>query len=77
MQVEQRAAVIERFRGGKEKVLVTTNVCARGEAKLVKHIGTLFLVLPHCTVKIKKTKTNKTKISGFKLDICHKIEMGC
>ena len=31
MQVEQRAAVIERFRDGKEKVLVTTNVCARGK----------------------------------------------
>lgn len=31
MQVEQRAAVIERFRKGKEKVLVTTNVCARGD----------------------------------------------
>lgn len=30
MQVEQRAAVIERFKDGKEKVLVTTNVCARG-----------------------------------------------
>ncbi|XP_031421699.1 ATP-dependent RNA helicase DDX19A isoform X1 [Clupea harengus] len=30
MTVEQRAAVIERFRQGKEKVLVTTNVCARG-----------------------------------------------
>uniref|UniRef100_A0AAR2LSR3 RNA helicase n=1 Tax=Pygocentrus nattereri TaxID=42514 RepID=A0AAR2LSR3_PYGNA len=30
MQVEQRAAVIQRFREGKEKVLVTTNVCARG-----------------------------------------------
>uniref|UniRef100_A0A8C6FQE8 RNA helicase n=1 Tax=Moschus moschiferus TaxID=68415 RepID=A0A8C6FQE8_MOSMO len=30
MVVEQRAAVIERFREGKEKVLVTTNVCARG-----------------------------------------------
>ncbi|CAB1353289.1 unnamed protein product [Coregonus sp. 'balchen'] len=30
MQVEQRAAVIDRFRDGKEKVLVTTNVCARG-----------------------------------------------
>nr|XP_036881128.1 ATP-dependent RNA helicase DDX19B isoform X5 [Manis javanica] len=29
MMVEQRAAVIERFREGKEKVLVTTNVCAR------------------------------------------------
>lgn len=31
MTVEQRAAVIERFRNGKEKVLVTTNVCSRGE----------------------------------------------
>ncbi|XP_030632063.1 ATP-dependent RNA helicase DDX19B isoform X7 [Chanos chanos] len=30
MVVEQRAAVIDRFRQGKEKVLVTTNVCARG-----------------------------------------------
>lgn len=31
MTVEQRAAVIERYRQGKEKVLVTTNVCSRGE----------------------------------------------
>lgn len=31
MVVEQRAAVIERFRDGKEKVLITTNVCARGK----------------------------------------------
>ncbi|TWW57191.1 ATP-dependent RNA helicase DDX19A [Takifugu flavidus] len=30
MTVEQRAAVIERYRQGKEKVLVTTNVCSRG-----------------------------------------------
>ncbi|XP_021464834.2 ATP-dependent RNA helicase DDX19A [Oncorhynchus mykiss] len=30
MQVEQRAAVIDRFREGREKVLVTNNVCARG-----------------------------------------------
>uniref|UniRef100_A0A3P9LZQ2 RNA helicase n=1 Tax=Oryzias latipes TaxID=8090 RepID=A0A3P9LZQ2_ORYLA len=30
LTVEQRAAVIERFRTGKEKVLVTTNVCSRG-----------------------------------------------
>ncbi|XP_039508916.1 ATP-dependent RNA helicase DDX19A isoform X2 [Pimephales promelas] len=30
MVVEQRAAVIERFRHGKEKVLITTNCCARG-----------------------------------------------
>lgn len=31
LAVEQRAAIIERFREGKEKVLITTNVCARGE----------------------------------------------
>lgn len=30
LTVEQRAAVIERFRNGNEKVLVTTNVCSRG-----------------------------------------------
>lgn len=35
MQVEQRAAVIDRFREGKEKVLVTTNVCARGEEQVL------------------------------------------
>lgn len=31
MTVDQRAAVIDRYRQGKEKVLVTTNVCSRGE----------------------------------------------
>lgn len=36
MQVEQRAAVIERFRDGKEKVLVTTNVCARGKDRVLR-----------------------------------------
>ncbi|XP_068997791.1 ATP-dependent RNA helicase DDX19A [Embiotoca jacksoni] len=30
LTVEQRAAVIDRYRNGKEKVLVTTNVCSRG-----------------------------------------------
>lgn len=30
LEVEQRAAVINRFRDGKEKVLITTNVSARG-----------------------------------------------
>ncbi|XP_072101375.1 ATP-dependent RNA helicase DDX19A isoform X1 [Mobula birostris] len=34
MMVEQRAAVIQRFRDGKEKVLVTTNVCARVGAQI-------------------------------------------
>ena len=31
LAVEQRASVIERFKRGKEKVLITTNVSARGE----------------------------------------------
>ena len=31
LNVEQRASVIERFRAGKEKVLITTNVSARGK----------------------------------------------
>ncbi|XP_076357984.1 DEAD-box helicase Dbp80-like [Tachypleus tridentatus] len=30
LQVDQRLAVLNRFRDGKEKVLITTNVCARG-----------------------------------------------
>lgn len=28
--VEQRVAVLNRFRDGKEKLMITTNVCARG-----------------------------------------------
>ncbi len=31
LTVEQRAQVIDRFREGKEKVLITTNVSARGK----------------------------------------------
>ena len=31
LMVEQRVAVINRFRDGKEKVLITTNLCARGQ----------------------------------------------
>ncbi|XP_078741968.1 LOW QUALITY PROTEIN: ATP-dependent RNA helicase DDX19A-like [Lampetra fluviatilis] len=30
LAVEQRAAILQRFKEGKEKVLITTNVCARG-----------------------------------------------
>ncbi|KAM5132521.1 ATP-dependent RNA helicase DDX25 [Mantella aurantiaca] len=30
LTVTERAAIIQRFREGKEKVLITTNVCARG-----------------------------------------------
>ena len=33
LAIEQRAAIINRFRDGKEKVLITTNVTARGESK--------------------------------------------
>ena len=33
LDVQQRAAVIQRFRDGKEKVLITTNVSARGESR--------------------------------------------
>ena len=36
LTVEQRAAIIQRFRAGKEKVLITTNVSARG--KLIQSI---------------------------------------
>ena len=31
LDVEQRAAVIRRFREGKEKVLISTNVSSRGK----------------------------------------------
>uniref|UniRef100_A0A2K6LV96 RNA helicase n=1 Tax=Rhinopithecus bieti TaxID=61621 RepID=A0A2K6LV96_RHIBE len=44
MMVEQRAAVIERFREGKEKVLVTTNVCARGDS--ASQVYTILLPQP-------------------------------
>ena len=30
LTIEQRAAVINRFRAGNEKILITTNVSARG-----------------------------------------------
>ena len=30
LDIEQRLAILNRFRDGKEKVLITTNVCARG-----------------------------------------------
>jgi Superfamily II DNA and RNA helicases len=32
LTVDQRIAVLDRFRDGKEKVLITTNVLARGES---------------------------------------------
>jgi len=33
LSIVQRADVIQRFRDGKEKVLITTNVCARGQSQ--------------------------------------------
>lgn len=58
MMVEQRAAVIERFREGKEKVLVTTNVCARGEQTLVPFTR---LGVPGPVSK----KSGLTEVGGF------------
>lgn len=31
LEIEQRAAVIERFKKGQEKVLISTNLSARGK----------------------------------------------
>nr|KAF6403240.1 DEAD-box helicase 25 [Molossus molossus] len=36
LTVDQRASIIQRFRDGKEKVLITTNVCARGACMYLK-----------------------------------------
>ena len=30
LEIEQRLSILNRFRDGKEKLLITTNVCARG-----------------------------------------------
>ena len=35
LDVNQRIAVLDRFRDGKEKLLITTNVLSRGEDKVV------------------------------------------
>ena len=43
LTVEQRAAVIKRFREGKEKVLITTNVSARGIHAVLQDIGGIVL----------------------------------
>ena len=37
LSIRQRADVIQRFRDGKEKVLITTNVCARGQSQKQTH----------------------------------------
>ena len=34
LQIEQRAAIINRFKSGMEKVMITTNVTARGRQYL-------------------------------------------
>jgi ATP-dependent RNA helicase DDX19/DBP5 len=38
MSTGQRIAVLDRFRDGKEKVLITTNVLARGELYRLMHV---------------------------------------
>lgn len=38
LPIEQRASIIKRFRDGKEKVLITTNVSARG---MIIHLPTI------------------------------------
>ena len=38
LTVDQRASIIQRFRDGKEKVLITTNVCARGVCVCIKEV---------------------------------------
>jgi superfamily II DNA/RNA helicase len=37
LTVEQRISVLDRFREGKEKVLITTNVLARGKSHRLMH----------------------------------------
>lgn len=45
LTVEQRIAVLDRFRDGKEKVLITTNVLARGESRTDAHAAKLALMI--------------------------------
>ena len=49
LNVEDRASVIDRFREGKEKVLITTNVTARGKTQptcsAVKPVSIFLFVL--------------------------------
>lgn len=55
LTVDQRASVIQRFRDGKEKVLVTTNVCARG------------VYVYALKVKLLRYRLHVTKFSLFKI----------
>jgi late competence protein required for DNA uptake (superfamily II DNA/RNA helicase) len=48
LTVEQRAAVIKRFRAGTEKVLITTNVSARGLIYAVVYTMYIPRVFPRC-----------------------------
>lgn len=43
LTVQQRISVLDRFRDGKEKVLITTNVLARG--KVIQIISILFFMI--------------------------------
>ena len=57
LQTEQRHAVIERFRDGKEKVLITTNVSARGETsgECDSHTSPFSLKLGSCVPNMQTT----------------------
>lgn len=43
LSIEQRAAIINRFKDAKEKVLITTNVTARGGGPAYIHLLMLTL----------------------------------
>jgi ATP-dependent RNA helicase DDX19/DBP5 len=45
LEIAQRAAIINRFRDGKEKVLITTNVSARGKDKSLAQLFVIFTLV--------------------------------
>lgn len=48
LTVQQRISVLDRFREGKEKVLITTNVLSRGKIVLVYCCINVFILLLLC-----------------------------
>ena len=58
LDVTQRATILKRFRDGKERVLVTTNVCARGidveQVTLVVNFDLPMTKVSFSTSKLKK-----------------------
>lgn len=91
MTVEQRAAVIGRFRDGKEKVLVTTNVCSRGiDVEQVSIVVNFDLPMDLCGNADNETYLHRIGRTGrfgkrgyavnlvdsdFSMDLLHQIEM--